>query len=128
MRLRDFLFTLLLPAGFLGGGLWAQRPEITTRVANAEGKPGLLPRVFFLPRISREVWLLFPSWADASAAAHSLSFVGTFGGRVVFAEESDVGIERLCKTYPLLMLCFGSFSLALSCQVLPVALGCSGGG
>ena len=127
MRLRDFLFTLLLPAGFLGGGLWAQRPEIT-RVANAEGKPGLLPRVFFPPGISREVWLLFPSRADASAAARSLSFVGTFRGRVVFAEESDVELERLCKTYPFLMLCFGSFSLALSCQVLPVALGCSMGG
>lgn len=89
MRLRDFLFTLLLPAGFLGRGSWAQGPEITTRVANAEGKPGLLPRVFFLPGVSREVRLLFLSSADASAAAHGHSFVRTFGGRVVFAEESD---------------------------------------
>lgn len=51
MRLRDFLFTLLLLASFLGGSSWAQRPVITTRVANAEGKPELLPRVVFFPWI-----------------------------------------------------------------------------
>lgn len=93
MRLRGFLLTLLLPAVFLGGGSWAQRPEITTRVANAEGKPGLLPRVFFLPKISREVGLLFPSWVVV-CCLHCHSFFGTFEGRVVFAEESDVGLER----------------------------------
>lgn len=77
MRLRDFLFALLLPAGFLGGGSWAQRPGIATRVTNAEGKLGLLPRALCLAGTSRGVRLLLPSQADASAAAHSRGFVGT---------------------------------------------------
>lgn len=42
MILQDFVFTLLLLAGFLGGESWAQSPEITTRVASTEGKSRLL--------------------------------------------------------------------------------------
>jgi len=82
----------------------------------------LLPRVFFLPGISREVRLLLGSRADASTTARGRSFVGMFGRRVVFAEESDVGLERICKTYPLLM-CFRVFLLG---YVLPSVISSTG--
>lgn len=74
MKLRDFLLTLLLPAGFLWGGSCAQPPEIITQVSSAEGKPGMLS----LPGISREACLLFPSRADAYCC-HTADLSGRLG-------------------------------------------------
>lgn len=121
MRLRDFLLTSLVLAASLRGGSWAQRPEIASRVANAEGKRRLLPRALLPGGSSGGVRLRFPCRADASAAPQLQLAQGAPAGAVL-AEESGAGRERICEARSLLVL-FGSFCLVPSCQVLWVPQG-----